>query len=215
MFADFKQNIGDVAVNTLAVAGAGAVGYFGIQLTIWLICKFGLHKETPKRVSRLLGILGGIALALFVAGFLFQGGGGGGWFGMGFGLGGGTGNSSANTSKNDPTSSKTNHESPSASSVPKTNNPLRIRMLGGEKAKVGDELRFYQLESGDEKLTLDKIKPIVRERMQDKPDRPAIKEIVIIIEKDSVAYNHEAVQKLEQFAKDQGLTVTIQRPPSQ
>jgi hypothetical protein len=214
MFADFKDNIGNFAVNGLAVAGAGAVGYFGVQLTIWLICKFGLHKETSRRVSKLLGVLGGIALALFVAGFLFQAGGGGGWFGMGLGFDGGTGNSSANTSKNTSTSPRSNHESTTAASVPKTANPLRIRMLGGEKAKVGDELRFYQLESGDEKLTLDKIKPIVRERMQDKPDRPAIKEIVVIIEKDSVAYNHEAVQKLEQFARDQGLTVTIQRPPS-
>src|SRR5262245_11544691 len=214
MFANLDQNIGAFAVNGLAVAGAGAVGYFGTQLLIWLICKFGLHKETPKRVSKLLGILGGIALALFVAGFLFQAGGGGGWFGLGIGLGGGTGSSSANTSKNDPTSPKSNHESTSASSVPKTANPLRIRMLGGEKAKVGDELRFYQLESGVEKLTLDQVKPIVRERMQDKPERPAIKEIVVIIEKESVAYNHEAVQKLEQFARDQGLTVTIQRPAS-
>jgi hypothetical protein len=216
IFADLKQNVGNLIVNALAVAGAGAFGYFLTRSIIWAICKFGLQKNPPARISKLLGILGGVAMAILIAGLLFQGQGGGGWgFGPGFGFGTGTGVADG-TNKTEPTASQTKPESTETSvPTPKTANPLRIRMLGGQNVKTEDgKLVIYQPLPGNEAYTLDRLKSIIRDRMQDQPNRPAIKEIVIIIEKDSVAHNHDAVLKLQQFALDQGLTVTIQRPPN-
>jgi hypothetical protein len=213
LFADLKSNIGNMVVNVLAVAGAGAFGFFLTRGIIWLIGKLAFNKKPPQQVSRLLGILGAVAMALLVAALLFQGQGGGGWgFGPGFGFGTGSGDSSNSSNTTESKNGKTNQEITNTS-TPKTGNPLRIRMLGGKNVKLEDDkLVIYQPEPGSEAYTLDRLKPLIRDRMQDKPGVPAIHEIVIIIEKDSVAHNHDAVLKLDQFAKDQGLTVTIQRP---
>ena len=48
---------------------------------------------------------------------------------------------------------------------------------------------------------------IILERMKAKPP---VRGIVIIIEEDSVAHNHSAVKRLEEFAKDEQLAVTHQ-----
>jgi hypothetical protein len=212
IFADLKSNIGNMVVNVLAVGGAGAFGFFLTRGIIWLIGKLAFNKKPPQQVSRLLGILGAVAMALLVAGLLFQGQGGGGWgFGPGFGFGTGSGESS-NGSSTTESNGKTSQEL-TDTSTPKTGNPLRIRMLGGKNVRMEDDkLVIYQPEPGGEAYTLDRLKRLIRDRMQDKPGEPAIHEIVIIIEKNSVAHNHDAVLKLDQFAKDQGLTVTIQRP---
>ncbi len=215
LVADLGLNIGTMIVNALAVAGAGAFGYFATRFVIWFVGKFVIHRKPPPQISKVIGLFGGVAMALLIAGLLFKGQGGGGWgFGPGFGFGTGAGTSSTETSSTEPTTKKSNPETVTSTPTPKTPNPLRIRMLGGNNVqKVDGDLAFYQPEPGNEAYTLDRLKSLIRDRMQATPDRPAIAEIVIVIEKDSVAHNHPAVIKLEQFGKDQGLTVTIQRPP--
>lgn len=210
IFADLSSNIGNIVVNGLAVAGAGAFGYFLTRGTIWLVGKFAFNKKPPQQVSRILGFLGAVAMALLVAGLLFRGQGGGGWgFGPGFGFGTGSGQNGSSTTEPKSGDEKVH----TSAATPKTANPLRIRMLGGKNVKMeGENLVIYQPEPGNEAYTLERLKPLIRDRMQDKPGEPAIHEIVIVIEKESVAHNHDAVLRLDQFAKDQGLTVTIQRP---
>jgi hypothetical protein len=177
-------------------------------VTFGLICKLGLHKSTPKRVQKLLGILGGVATALFVGFLVFHGGGGGWGFGPGLGFGGG--GKSGSTEKSNPTSSRNKPEIAEAPKV-QPSDSMRIRMLGGDN--VRDE-RFYQLELGNEVYTLESLKPLIRTQMQGKPGVPGIKRIVIVIEKDSVAHDHYAVVNLDKYAHDQGLTVAVERPPS-
>ena len=211
-FAALGQEIGSWVVSVLAIAGAGALGYFLTTVCIVLICKMALHKPAPRRVTKLVSILGGVTVALFVGFLAFHGGGGGLGFGPGFGFGGGDKTdpgeiSSAASPKTNPEKTDTTKGPPSSS--------MSIRMLGGDKApRIGGDFGYYQPEPGKEAYTLDKLKPLIRERMQDKPDAPAIKEIVIVIEKDSVAHNHDAVLKLKQFAQDQGLTVSVRLPAS-
>jgi hypothetical protein len=215
IFADLTSNIGNIVVSGLAVAGAGAFGYFLTRGTIWLVGKFAFNKKPPQQVSRILGFLGAVATALLVAGLLFHGQGGGGWgFGPGFGFGTGSGGSSNGSSATEPKSGQSGDERENTSTAtPKTANPLRIRMLGGKNVKMeGGNLVIYQPEPGNEAYTFERLKPLIRDRMQEKPGLPAIHEIVIVIEKESVAHNHDAVLRLDQFAKDQGLTVTIQLP---
>ena len=144
-------------------------------------------------------------------GFLaFHGGGGGLGFGPGFGFGGG--DKTDSSEKTSPASPKTDTEKIDTTKAP-VSDLMRIRMLGGDRApRIGDDFGYYQPEPGKEAYTLEKLKPLIRERMQDKADGPGIKEIVIVIEKDSVAHNHDAVLKLKQFAQDQDLTVSVRLP---
>jgi hypothetical protein len=89
------DNLGELVVKVLAVAGGALVGGLGSGLLVQLLVRLTTTARVPKRVLQVVRILGAIALGWLVALFLFgtgTGTGGGlGWFGGGGGGGGGTG----------------------------------------------------------------------------------------------------------------------------
>src|SRR5258706_14819116 len=129
-FAALGQEIGSWVVSVLAIAGAGALGYFLTTVFIVLICKLAIHKPAPKRVTKLVSILGGVTVALFVGFLAFHGGGGGLGFGPGFGFGGGDKTDSGEKSNsNSPKTDSEKIATPKAT----VSGSLSIRMPGGAK----------------------------------------------------------------------------------
>src|SRR5437868_4392587 len=152
-FADMQQNIGNFVVSGLAVAGAGVIGYLLTLLLLWLISKFAFDKKLPKPITRFVCILGGVAVALLVAGLLFHGGGGGGWgFGPGFGFGTGSGTGEEKQKQPDGKDSgppKTPRQDPTENTGTAAGAaaPLQVLMLGGDRVKGSNEaeLTYYQV----------------------------------------------------------------------
>lgn len=211
---DVGQRIGQFIVNILAVAGAGLIGYLLTATTLWLVVRVALRRRLPKQVTKLTSITGGIALALLIAWMAFFGTGGGfGWGGLGFGGGsdGGLGAGSlteavdtepqvAPKPQPGPAQSEKNADSPAAP-------PLSILLLGGDRVRGDseDDLTFYQILPDGAAMGFRQIKGALRQR---KSDQPPLREIILIIRHDSVAQNHPAVRRIEEWAKDEGLTVS-------
>jgi len=216
-FADMQQNIGNYVVSALAVAGAGVIGYLLTLFLLWLISKFAFDKKLPKPVTRLVGILGGVALALLVFGLLFNGGGGGGW-GLGPGLGFGTGSGTGEEKQKQPDGKDAGPpKTPRQDSTEITGNeagaatPLQVLMLGGDRVKGTSEaeLTYYQVLPDGKAYNLADLKSLIRER---KNNKPPIRELLIIIRSDSVSHDHPAVKRLETFVHDEGLAIRYQKP---
>lgn len=211
------QNIGNFVVSALAVAGAGAVGYFLTAFLLWLITKFAFDKKLPQPVSRAVSVLGGVAVALLVVGLLFNGGGGGGW-GLGPGFGFGTGNGTGENKEKQPENKDTGTpKTPRQDSTDNTGTeagaaaPLQVLMLGGDRVKGSTEaeLTYYQVLPDGKAYNLGDLKSVIRER---KNGKPALRELLLIIRSDSVAHDHPAVKRLETFAHDEGLAIRYQKP---
>lgn len=213
--ADVGQWIGHLIMSVLAVAGAGLIGYLLTATTLWLLVRVILRRRLPRQVTKLASITGGVALALLISWMAFYGTGGG--FGWGFGLGGGSEKglvpggpeepvtvTAANEDSAGPQSSQTKTETPlESSSAP----PLSILLLGGSRVKGNDadDLTFYQILPDGAEMGFRQIKVALRQR---KSEQPPLREIVLVIRHDSVAQNHPAVRRIEEWARDEGLTVT-------
>lgn len=218
LFANIGEAIGNFLVKALAVAGAGLIGYFTALIGLWLVAKFAFNRQVPKQVHRIVSALSGVALALAVGWLLFLSSAAGGGWGFGPGWGFGTGQSDGDQQEGPP--EKTTPERPPATrrevdpvtdaNDPGAAPPLRIRMLGGADVKrVDNELAYYQLQPEGKAYTFEGIREVIRARMK---DRPPVKGILITIREDSVAHNHPAVKRLEEFAKDERLAITYDLP---
>ena len=191
-------------VKLLAVVGGAALG----ALVVGLVLRFcgwwlGANKG-PRRLAWLLRGLGGVAGGWLVW-LMLTAPGGSGLFGGGGSLfgGRGTGPDTGREAASAPTQPAEKPSSARAATTPGAT--VSVTMLGGQRVVGG---RFYLLEGAKEPLTLDELKRAVKERRQQNPELWVIE---IKIYQDSVSGNHPAVKDLEQWAMDNGLTVS--RPP--
>src|SRR5262245_58811722 len=215
LLADLAENIGSSVVNILAVAGGAAIGYFGTWGVVWGICRATIHKTPSKTVQKLLNVLGAIAGGFLVFALLFKGGGTGWGSGDGWNLFGGSGKGSNQTSTTGPTA-RTQVTSMTIATTRATHSAnavvLRVHVRGGDKVK---EKRYYILENEPTSYTLEALEPIIRERMKPSGSRPAINTLEIDLDPDNdVDWGHDAVVKLERFARGEGLTVNIPKKPN-
>ncbi len=196
----------ETLVKLLAVVGGAALGALVVGLVL-RFCGWWLGGgKAPRRLVWLLRALGGVAGGWLVW-LMVMGPGGFGLLGGGGSLfgGRGTGQESGRQLPAPPTHSTEPATTAPAPAVPAGAATVSVTMLGGKRVVGG---RFYLLEGTPEPLTLDELKQAIKERRR---QNPAIRVIEIKIYQDSVSSNHPAVKDLEQWAMDNGLTVS--RPP--
>lgn len=191
------ENLGSTLVNLLAVAGGAAVGWFGTAWLVQVIVRLWVHRKVPRPILTLVRALGSVTLGLAIWLLVF-GTGGKGWGlgGSGWGLGSGGTGGGASTA---PVS--TDRQRPQTTGVIPEAGPsevLRVVMLGGARVEGN---RYYVIEGEKEKLSLDELEAIIRQR------KPALKRLEIKVYLNSVAETHSAVLRLQEKARDQDLKV--------
>src|SRR5713101_6820539 len=127
MFA--MLDVGTLAVRSLAVVGAVAVGGLGTGWLVKALAKGIAFKNVPTPLLRTCRILGGLIVGLVVAAWVFNlggtggiGGSGGGWWPFGQSSGAGTTN---------PTNFPDGAKTPVQPKTESIANTLRIHMEGG------------------------------------------------------------------------------------
>jgi hypothetical protein len=202
------ENLGQLVVKVLAVAGGVLVGGLGLGLLAQVLARTLYGGGVPKWLLQAIRVLGAIAGGWTVALFVFGSGSGS---GLGFGGGGGgtgTGKEGATgggaapavTSKEEAPPADTRRESSSAGT--EAGGTLRIEVLG-EGVKEG---RFYRLEGETKARTLEELKDAVEHVRQEKP---GLKKVEIVLYENSPDRDRPAVTELQRWAKQKELTPTI------
>jgi hypothetical protein len=201
------ENIGRVVVGVFAIAGGFLIGnlitYFGIKLGSKLILK----KQPPAVPTRIARLVGGAALAMLVAYFVFGEG------GFGFGTGAGTGHKDGIDAGKSKEVSNKNNEAPKDISKqvgPSIGNEIprersRVTILGGEDVK---DDRYYLLDNDPMPHTLAEIKSLLYERIG-----KGLGGVAIYVYSNSADRRTLVVTDLEDWAREQKLELTF--PPVQ
>jgi hypothetical protein len=200
LFAMLIDDLGQIVVKVLAVAGGAAVGAFlASGLTRILILRLFRRKQ-PSSARTLVRVLGAACGGLVVAVLLFTGLGDG-WGLGGWGLGGGQSKGDLGTAR----AVATQPETSIAPTPPPPASPpsVRVVMLGGNLVRNG---AAYRIEGERQARTLADLQQVIRQRMAATP--PA-KSLDILVYENSVARGSAPVEDLEQWARQAGLTVTV------
>jgi hypothetical protein len=210
LVADFwanPENLGQLVVKVLAVAGGVLVGGLGLGLLAQVLARTLYGGGVPKWLLQAIRVLGAIAGGWTVALFVFGSGSG---VGLGFGGGGGgpgTGKEGGSggptpgvTSKEETPPADTRRESSSGDS--EAGGTLRIEVLG-EGVKEG---HFYRLEGEMKARTLEELKDAVERARQEKP---GLKKVEIVLYENSPDRDRPAVTELQRWAKQKELTPTV------
>jgi hypothetical protein len=213
------QRIGQLIVALLAVAGAGLIGYLLTAFTLGIVCRWFVRRRLPQSLNKVLSVAGGVLAAIVVFWLAFWGiGGGFGWGGLGFGGAEGTSGNGTEPDRNPALKGIDNtlKESPPAS-VPASDagqpaSALSILLLGGDRVRgqTEDDLTFYQVLPEGVAMGFRELKILLRQRQA---ELPPLREIEIEIRPDSVAQNHPAVRRLENWAREMGLSVRYRVVP--
>ncbi|MFL5339184.1 MAG: hypothetical protein ACJ8F7_03370 [Gemmataceae bacterium] len=203
-FAIAAEHFGQTIINVLAVAGSAAVGYFLTYGIVWVVCRLAVHKPPPRGGAKIVSLMGGIVCALAVAMLLFKGDGSGGGWGFGNGLGFGKGPGSTTQQTTSVTSTEPSRTARTEQDTIPKGAQLTVYMVGGYQP----EKRFYRLENGA-LLDFDGLKDAILERLA--PSYvPKLREIVIVIDPNTVSQDHYTVKQLQEYAKSQDLIPTVQ-----
>jgi hypothetical protein len=208
MFASFDPGTGRVAqfvVNCLAILGGFLTGYVLTALLANLLDRAVFLRKTPRVVHRWLRFLGGLMLALLIAGIVFGHGQGWNLFG-----GGGSGNSSSNETGS-PQLFSTPINNPDVPNVVPTEKAMgeqiHITILGGTDVK---NEKFYLIDTDTTPRTFAEAKEMLLKRKTD-----MAKPLMLIIElskRNELPSDHPAVKILEYWAqKEAGFGVS--HPP--
>jgi hypothetical protein len=187
------DQLGDMVLRVLAVAGAVFVGGFGLGLLARLVARLTVTRPLPKLALNILRGLGGITLGLIVYFWIFAHGGPGFGFGGGFGLGGGGGKGTGGeaTGKESGLAKESNRRG----NDPTTGEDVfRIEVLGDQ---IGERERFYRLEGAKERLNASEVRARIRERQN---QSPPLRALVIILYDDSPDQQKKQVKDLEEIA---------------
>jgi hypothetical protein len=193
----------ELLIKILAVVGGATVGGLAIGLLVSVLSRFLFSTKMPRPAVMLVRLLGGVACGLAVW-LILSTPGGSGLFGGGSSLFGGPGvGTGQGTGKETTTGPTGKGKTTSRDQFPtaREGETLRVVMLGGNRVK---EERFYRLEGEGEPLTLAALKKAVKERQRN----AAVKGIDIVIYEDSVAKDHPAVRDLENWSRENDLTVS-------
>ena len=198
MFA--MLDIGTLAVRSLAVVGAVAVGGLGTGWLVKALAKGIAFKNVPTPLLRTCRVLGGLIVGLVVAAWVFNlggtggiGGSGGGWWPFGQSSGSGTPNVVGSGDSKAPSQPKPD---PNATT-------FHVRMRSGLEAEK--DQRFYITET-DEPLTWAELEKVLAEKHKDNQSLV----IEIVIGKKSVDEQSPAVQILKNWAKENSVAVKIE-----
>jgi hypothetical protein len=186
-------DLGPITVRVLAVAGGAAIAAFLTSGVAGIFVRWLFHKQQPRAARRLLRLTGGLAGGLAVAMVVFSGHGG-------WGIGG-TGNG-----QRDGTESRASLlDRPTEPSTRTKPEPTRIRvvMLGGDLVKNG---AAYRIDGEHQARKLADVQQLIRQRLGADPPPAGID---ILIYDNSVARDTAAVDDLEQWARQNGMAVTI------
>ena len=183
-----------------AVAAGALFGFLGSGFVVRKSSTALVRKEAPRAVVFPIRVVGGA-----IGGWLVMLGFGG---GLGF-FGGGEGTGNGPAAGVQPTAIvPADTKAVKLPAKPEVATPsvqtLLIRLLGGPRV-VGE--KFYQIDGSPQAMTLDELKKNIDNKKQH-----GLKGIEILIYQNSVARNHPAVHSLEDWAGQQGLSVTI--PPT-
>lgn len=193
-------------VRLMAVAGAAAVGGLFVGFVGRRIGRTVARRDMPRPPLQALRLVGALAggwvmwLLVFAPGWDGLIGGGGSLFG---GRGAGDQEAAAPAPNVRTAHQPAAAEPPQA--VPAASQTVRITLLGGPRVQ---ESRYYVVEGETQPRTLIEVKRIVKERQE----KAGVRGIELLIYENSVARNHAAVRDLEQWARQNDLTVTI--PPT-
>jgi hypothetical protein len=183
-----------------AVAAGALAGFLGSGFVVRKSATALVRKEAPRAVVFPFRVVGGVIGGwLVMLGF----GGGLGFFGGGEGPGNGP-SAGIQQSANVPADTKAVKLPAKAEVATPATNTVRIRLLGGPRV-VGE--KFYQVDGSAQAMTFQELKKNIEEKKQH-----GLKGIELLIYQNSVARNHPAVHSLEDWAGQQGLSVTI--PPT-
>jgi hypothetical protein len=189
------NELGDMVLRVLAVAGAVFVGGFGLGLLSQLIARLTVTKPLPKPALNLLRGLGGITLGLIVYLWIFGHGGPGFGLGGAFGLGGGgdKGTAGEGSGKETVSAKETNRRGEDPTTGPDV---IRIEVLGDQ---IGERERFYRMEGTKERLNASEVRARVRERQN---QSPSLRALVIVLYDDSPDQQKRQVTDLEDIAAE-------------
>jgi hypothetical protein len=190
-------------VKALAVVGGAAIASWLIVFVARRLGRLVSTATLPPRPVLVLRLLGGLAGAWVVWLMVFSAGGSG-LFGGGGSLFGERGATNANSPTGTPEPSLPTVPPEPTPAPPAANGIIRITLLGGTRVVGG---RYYRIEGDEAAHTLGEIKKIIK----DQQSKGQVRVLELLIYEDSVARNHAAVQDLEQWARQNNLTVSI--PP--
>jgi hypothetical protein len=196
------ENIGNVVVGIMAVAGAFLIGNLLTWLIVGTISRVFIKRVVPPKMMKIMRIIGGILLALAVAYWAFREG--------GFGFGTGTGTpmnenkgDQKQEEKKEPTVIQKKEEIVKKKDEGPLEESIRIVVLGGD----AKEQRFYELEGEKTPRTFSEITRTILER-KDKSVRP-LRMVTILVYKNSADRDGAVVRSLVNWAKAQNLGVSF------
>ncbi len=199
------DNLGEVVIKVLAVAGGVLVGAVGSGLLLQLLVRLTTTGRVPKGVLRVVRVLGAVAGGLLVALFVFNsgggpGGGGWGWFGGGAGSGG---TAKVTTAPEGPTARETVREERTTGR--EAAGTVRVEVLIDRK----DNATAFRPDGKPELLSLADLEKYVRGRREE-PAPPRRLELVIY--PNSPDRDSGPVKELLAWARREGLETSIDTP---
>ena len=205
------EAFGRILVNVLAVAGAAFLGGLLTGVAVQLMVRGVTLSRVPRRILWVLRFLGGVAAGLLVYTLLFRTGLGGGMGGLwGFGTPGsghsqpGAGEGAAATAREPLPPPDTAREE--RSTAPARGPALRVEVLGLWHGRPIEDGRVYRVEGEEERHDLAGVERLIEER---KHGRSSLREIDVVITRDSPAQDKPLVQDLVSWAQRNGLGVRL------
>jgi len=200
------NNIQHVAINLVAIAGGYIIGGQFVKHFAIFLCRSITKKVPPRPVAKLIGVVGGILVAILVALLVFGNG-----LGIGIGSPSGDGTGTTNTGtqplnpyKGAPSDEKSDPKAVEPVVKDKEEKPAplteRVIVLGDNDVFN----RYYRVEGRTGRMNLEELGTHLRERMLD-TKRP-LTGVTILVYKNSA---YTAAQRLEGWATKQKLDVEL------
>jgi hypothetical protein len=194
-------------VKVLAAIGGATVGALLLGWVVQLVVKLAFVQKVPPWALWPIRLLGGVACGLLVWSLF---GGTGGWL---FGGGGGPGGDGADKDKTkeqrrekDRGKEKGKAEGKRDTSPARPGSKLSVEVLGDADLKriAGskfDPKKRYRIQGQPGLLNLAEVQKVIRERHEGKPP---LREVDVVLYKDSPARDKEQVKALADYAGDLG-----------
>jgi hypothetical protein len=201
------DNLGELVVKVLAVAGGVLVGGLGSGLLLQLLVRMTTALRVPKWVVQVVRVLGAVAGGWIVALFVFGSG-----TGTGMGWGGGTGTGKEGTgpgtgvgasAREEPATGDTAPERGTARTTPEKT--LRVEVLVDRR----ENTTAFRPEGQAELLGLDGLEKYVRTRRE---QNPALRRLELVLYLNSPDRDSGPVKELLAWARREGLETSIDTP---
>jgi hypothetical protein len=201
------DNLGELVVKVLAVAGGVLVGGLGSGLLLQLLVRMTTAARVPKWMVQVVRVLGAVAGGWIVALFVFGSGTGTGW-----GWGGGTGTGKEGTGPGTGAEASAREEPGLRETAPElgtaraaADKTLRVEVLVNRR----DNTTAFRPEGQTDLLELDGLEKYVRTRGE---KAPALRRLELVIYLNSPDRDSGPVKELLAWARREGLETGIDTP---